>query len=77
MHSHIQKWGNSLGIRIPIKLAKQLDLHQGSLVNLEIENGRIVIQIPEYDLDAMIKAITSKNRHHPLLDDTQVGGEEW
>ena len=77
MHSHIQKWGNSLGVRIPARLAKALGLHPGSHVTLEIENGRIVIQIPKYDLETMLNAITSKNQHHPLLDDMQVGGEEW
>lgn len=76
-HSHIQKWGNSLGLRIPIQLAKQMNLHPGSPVIFNIENGRIVIQTPQYNLDTMLKEITPKNRHHPLLDDTRMGSEEW
>ena len=77
MQSHIQKWGNSLGVRIPMRLAKILQLHPGSPVTLEIENGRIIIQVPQYDLDTMLQAITAKNRHHVMLDDEQIGNEEW
>ncbi len=77
MQAHIQKWGNSLGLRIPIQLAKQLKLHQGSLVILEIENGRIIIRSPKYNLDMMLKDITPKNQHRQILDDEQWGNEEW
>ena len=76
-NTHIQKWGNSLGVRIPIELAKQLNLHPGSHVSIEIEGDRIIIQSPQYNLDTMLNGITSKNRHHPLLDDAQRGNEEW
>ena len=41
MQTHIQKWGNSLGLRIPMQLAKQLQLHAGSLVILKIEEDRM------------------------------------
>lgn len=77
MQGHIQKWGNSLGLRIPIHLAKQLKLQQGSPVTLEIEDGRIIIQSPKYNLDKMLKGITSKNRHHQSFDDEPQGSEEW
>lgn len=77
METHIQKWGNSLGIRIPMQLAKELHLSPGSLVTLEIENGRLVIQAPRYDLDSMLEAITPKNQHHLALYDNPSGREEW
>ena len=77
MQSHVQKWGNSLGVRIPIRLAKRLSLHPGSPVTVEIEDGRLIVQVPQYDLETMLGAITTKNLHHPLLDDGQVGAEEW
>lgn len=77
MQSHVQKWGNSLGLRIPMKLAKQLHLEAGSSVTLEVDDGRIIIQTPKYSLEEMLKEITPKNRHHLMLDDAQVGNEEW
>jgi antitoxin MazE len=77
MEQHLQKWGNSLGLRIPIQMAKQLGLHQGSSVILEIEDGKMIIQSPKYNLEKMLEEITPKNRHHQLLDDGQRGNEEW
>ncbi|MCE5317627.1 MAG: AbrB/MazE/SpoVT family DNA-binding domain-containing protein [Parachlamydia sp.] len=77
MHSHIQKWGNSLGVRIPIQLAKRLNLHPGSPVTIDIEDGRIVVQTPQYNLETMLEQITPLNRHHLQLDDTREGKEEW
>lgn len=77
MQTHIQKWGNSLGLRIPRKLAKQLNLHPGSSVTMVIENGRIIIQTPKYDLDTLLSEITPHNQHHQILDDQSQGNEEW
>ncbi len=77
MQAYIQKWGNSLGLRIPSQLAKRLNLHQGSAVTLEIDQGRIVIQPPKYCLDSMLNEITSENQHHPIHDDDKKGNEEW
>lgn len=77
MQGQIQKWGNSLGVRIPMRMAKQLQLHPGSVVLIEVENNCIVIQPPKYNLDTMLKGITAKNRHHQIFDDRQEGNEEW
>ena len=77
MQTHIQNWGNSLGIRIPKHLAKRLHLFSGSIVNLEIEDGRIIIQAPQYNLELMLKEITKKKSHHQQLEDKQVGNEAW
>ena len=77
MQAYIQKWGNSLGLRIPLRWAKLLNLHQGSAVNLEIDDGRLIIQPPKYCLDTMLSEITPKNQHRPLLDDDKEGNEEW
>lgn len=46
MEAHIQKWGNSLGLRIPMALAKRLNFRPGTNVIIEVENGRLVIQSP-------------------------------
>ncbi len=73
MESRLRKWGNSLGLRIPMHIAKQLQLHPGSAVKIKIEEDRIIIQLPKYDLDTMLKGITSKNRHHQMLEDDPRG----
>lgn len=77
MQTNVQKWGNSLGIRIPSRIAQQLHLHAGSPINLEIDNGRLILEPPQYDLNTMLDAITPKNQHHLLLEDPSKGAEEW
>lgn len=77
MQSHIHQWGNSLGIRIPKKIAKQLHLHSGSAVEIKIEDDRIIIQSPKYDLERMLKDITLSNQQHQIFDDQQLGSEQW
>lgn len=76
MQSQIQKWGNSLGLRIPMQLAKKLNLHPGSSVTLEIENDRLILT-PKYNLQNFLNEITIENQHHQLLEGGSKGNEEW
>jgi antitoxin MazE len=77
MQAFIQKWGNSLGLRIPLRVSKLLKLHHGSAVTIDIVDGRIIIQPPKYSLDAMLSEITAKNQHNTIFDDNKEGNEEW
>ena len=43
MSSKLQKWGNSIGLRIPQTLMKQANLHLHSEVNIQYKNNHIVI----------------------------------
>ena len=40
----IQKWGNSLAVRIPAALASQLDVAEGARVVLEVRDGEFVMR---------------------------------
>jgi antitoxin MazE len=40
----VQKWGNSLAVRIPAALAAQVDLAAGAPVELTAQNGSLVIR---------------------------------
>jgi antitoxin MazE len=57
----VAKWGNSLGIRIPSAIAKQIDLTEGMQVVVSIVDGKLVIQ-PEhskkYTLDELLEGMT-------------------
>lgn len=78
METHIQKWGNSLGVRIPMHLAKQLQLQPGSVVNINVEEGRLIIEPHKYDLNVLLNEITPQNLHHLELEDNeQLGNEAW
>ena len=79
----VQKWGNSLGIRLPKALAKELRLNVGSLVTIRESKGTLVIrpvaQNRRYRLEDLVAGIIPKNRHALLLDEGEalVGNEAW
>jgi antitoxin MazE len=69
MQAKIQKWGNSLALRIPKAFADEAGLESDSAVEICIVDGRIHI-IPtrelSYELDTLLNAITAKNRHKEI-----------
>ncbi|MDY7029093.1 MAG: AbrB/MazE/SpoVT family DNA-binding domain-containing protein [Spirochaetota bacterium] len=78
MEARIQKWGNSLGIRIPMNIIRELSLKTGSKVEIEKETDRIVIRPKEeYDLDKMIEEISAGNLHKEVDFGTEEGNEIW
>lgn len=43
METNINSWGNSLAVRIPKVLAKELGFEENSIVNMEIVDDKLVI----------------------------------
>ncbi len=64
METHIQKWGNSIGLRIPAKLARKLNLHVGNVVNLQLQNNHLEITPKKQDLAEMVAQINRSNLHN-------------
>jgi antitoxin MazE len=79
MKTRIQKWGNSLALRIPKTLAQETGLDAESEVELSLVNGQIVIAPtrPAYDLDDLLAQITDANRHSEVNTGAAVGHEVW
>ncbi len=74
MQARISKWGNSLAVRLPKRLADELGLSAGSTVEVAAENGALsitpVTPIPRYrlaDLVAEMKRLGPENEP-PLVD---------
>ena len=67
MNARVQRWGNSLAIRIPRTYASDLGVREGSEVDL-ILDGRPLIVTPSTvpTLDALLERITDTNRHVEL-----------
>ena len=77
MKTRVQKWGNSLAIRIPAGLARQADMAEGTAVDVDVEDGKLWIvretRIPT--LDELIAGITDENKHDPVDFGPPVGRE--
>lgn len=77
MQTVVQKWGNSLGIRIPAVYAREFDLKNGSSVKIIKEQGKLVI-VPQKDsLDELLSLVTTENIHSSIDTGSSIGKEEW
>jgi antitoxin MazE len=80
MKTRIQKWGNSLALRIPKPFAEEAQLAEDSTVDMTVRNGKLIVvpvREPEYTLEALVKQITPENRHGETDTGAAVGGEIW
>ncbi len=80
MATIVSKWGNSLAVRIPQNLAKEINLTEGSEVELILEDGNLVIRPRiqrQYSLEELVEVITLDNRHGEIDSGTAMGSEIW
>ncbi len=78
MTTTIQKWGNSLAVRIPKEFAKDLKFSVGSIVGFERVGNKIIITSAKlvYSLEDMVKSMAKKTGHKLLWPDDAPRGEE-
>jgi len=78
MLTKVQKWGNSLAVRIPSAFAKEIGLCPDTEVELRLEDNKLVI-IPNKrrQLEELLKQITPENVHREIDWGEKSGKEEW
>lgn len=80
MKTRIQKWGNSLALRIPKPFAEETHLSEDSAVDVTVRNGKLVvvpILEPELSLKQLVSQISPRNRHRETDTGEPVGNEVW
>ena len=79
MKATIQKWGNSLAIRIPKNITKDSRVSEGSNIDIMVENGKIILSpSPKvYSLKELLKNVTDENIHSEISTGDYIGGEIW
>jgi antitoxin MazE len=79
MKTTVQKWGNSLAVRIPRPFAEEVKLSENSTVDVSIRGGKLVIvpAEPELTLEALVEGITEENKHDEIDTGKAVGREIW
>jgi antitoxin MazE len=74
----IKKWGNSLGIRIPNLIVKEMSLRDGSYVNIDGGENEIIIKpIQKSKLSEILSQINEHNIHEEINAAGPVGKEIW
>ena len=80
MSTTLQKWGNSLGIRLPKAIADQLDLTTGTQVEFDTSGGVLTIRPKKgnrrkHKLSELLKKMKPRHRHGELDRSGPAGGE--
>jgi antitoxin MazE len=80
MKTRVQKWGNSLALRIPKSFAAEARLREDSPVELSLVDGKLVIQAITEEpltLDELLRGVTDQNLHGEWDTGPAVGKEVW
>ncbi len=80
MQTKIQKWGNSLAIRIPKSFALNINLKQDELVDLSVDESKLVITPmggKKYSLEELLKGVSENNLHGEIDTGSPIGKEIW
>ncbi|RKZ34056.1 AbrB/MazE/SpoVT family DNA-binding domain-containing protein [bacterium] len=80
MITKIQKWGNSLALRIPRAFAADTNIHEGSIVDLIFREGKLIIVPVEknkFNLSDLLNQINDENLHDEIITGEPVGAELW
>ena len=80
MLTKVQKWGNSVALRIPKAFAEEMQMTADTAVELSIEDGKLVVSPvgnPAYVLEQLLAQITPENVHDEVDWGAPVGQEAW
>jgi antitoxin MazE len=79
MVTRVQKWGNSLALRIPHSFAVQAKVAAGTAVDIAVEKGHLVVRPvrQRYRLRDLLKRVDTTNLHAEVETGRPVGREVW
>jgi antitoxin MazE len=80
MQTRVQRWGNSLAIRIPKAFANEFHLEHNSPVDISMLKGKIVVEPvieTELTLEQLVANITEHNLHGEIDTGASKGNEAW
>jgi antitoxin MazE len=80
VQTKIQRWGNSLGLRIPRAFANEAGVDAGAEVDLSVRGGDLIVRPTrraKYRLEDLVRKVTARNLHHEVDTGKPVGREAW
>ncbi|MBZ0315927.1 MAG: AbrB/MazE/SpoVT family DNA-binding domain-containing protein [Anaerolineae bacterium] len=78
MKTRVNRWGNSLALRIPKAYADELGIEDNAEVEISVVDGRLVVQTEHhYTLEELLAQITPENLHPETDWGDPIGKEEW
>ncbi|KAF0208129.1 MAG: hypothetical protein FD171_1286 [Actinobacteria bacterium] len=80
MKTKVQKWGNSLAVRIPKTFAEEVGLKDDSSIEMRLVKGGLLLEpTSEWtpSLDEMLATVTDSNLHDEVETGPAQGSEAW
>ncbi len=80
MRTRVQKWGNSLALRIPKAFAAEVGLQRETSVEVSMADGKLVITPvtkPKLTLKQLLAKVTKENLHNEVDTSPAIGNETW
>ena len=80
MRVQVQKWGNSLALRIPRPFAEDAAVREGSVVDLSVSKGKLIavpLNQERSSLKQLLARVTRANLHREIRSGRAVGRESW
>ena len=79
MKTRVQKWGNSLAVRIPKHMIRETGLEYNAAVEMKVDDGKLVIQRTDEapTLESILAKVTKDNLHAAVDTGEAVGNEVW
>lgn len=80
MQSRIQRWGNSLALRIPKAFAQDIGFQEDTSVEISVSGGDLVVSPAKprpFTLEQLLGGITDENLHEEVATGPVLGKEVW
>jgi len=79
MRTRVQKWGNSLAVRIPKPFAEEAGLHDSAEVEMTLNAEGLQVRAvrPRWTLADLVRKISRRNLHAEVDTGRGVGREAW
>ncbi len=80
MKAKVQKWGNSLALRIPKAFAAEVGLFNEATVEVTVKGRKLIVEPlkqPGWTLHQLLKGVTRKNLHAEIATGLPQGNEAW
>lgn len=79
MRTKVQRWGNSLGVRIPSPYAEETGLAEQSEVEISVAGGALLIRLAtrSFTLEELLTGVTESNIHGEVEFGRPAGREVW
>lgn len=81
MYTEAGQWGNSIGLRIPSKMAKEVGMAVGTKTKMEVQEGRLIVTpvASRHSWQEIMESLERAGRQEEIGGGCEVGNEivEW